>query len=266
MDVSLIPLSITLRKESLFEEGSIKENPEVPVYRETHPFAPLPKDVAQYEQVQNLCVGVIEIVVEGFIGLRRDKPEIFCSTEEKGGIPVDSRISVQRTAAKLIGDLEAKKNPKTPKINQFHQRKIEWVQEARKKLLEFFGKEVMFDTHTTEADIGRWAQESIKALFRVEVDPKDFHSIGKSINGYFGSLTYDQERHERFYKYCRAGFEVVEIPKVGDTVWYSGGTAFLQGVVTEKGIQTGVKGKKRVHSLFDVGSEYGREAIFLRRL
>ena len=258
----LFQLQSPRRQELLFEEASIRENPEVPVYREVHPLLPFSKDVAQCEHVQHLSIGVIQTVVKAFMEFRRSKPELFRSKEVMQGINVDPHISIQKTAARLIGEFEVKKRPKTRKINEFYQTRIEWIQRASKTLVELFKGGVTFDNTTTEADVAHWVQRNVKALFRVEVDPEKLDSVNSLVKDYFKSLTYDQERYDRFYKYRRAGFEVVAKPKIGDTVWYSGGAVFLQGIVTEKGIQTGVKREKRVHALFEVEPEYGREAIF----
>jgi len=44
---------------------------------------------------------------------------------------------------------------------------------------------------------------------------------------------------------------IEEISRIGDTLWYSGGVQFLQGIVIEEGTQTGVgSNKKRGFSLF----------------
>lgn len=70
---------------------------------------------------------------------------------------------------------------------------------------------------------------------------------------------------EHFYRMRKAGFEPVEEPQVGDTVWYLG-KGKKQGIVTEEGVRTrvGKRKKYRFHILFGL-EDLGSEAIFFRQ-
>jgi hypothetical protein len=263
-----IPKTVTMRNEPLVEEGSMDVIPMTSVFRENHPSLPVfSRELALSIEVQELCRGIFRTIMMNFEEIILKNCTFF---KGKGGaIPVDVSHSLKATASRLIGELEARKKPRLKKVNQLVQSKIDCLNLALESLIPFFDQAAVFSSETTLGDMNGWVRRCIKEIYRIDIggevpNPEDFTSM---VRGYFDALVFDQERLDRFYKYKSSGFSVVETPRVGDTVWYSGGAQFLQGIVTEEGVQTGVgsRKKKRVHPLFELEPKYGREAIFLRR-
>lgn len=241
--------------------------PMTPVFREVHASLPVfSRELALSLEVQELCRGIFGTIMINFEEIILKNRDFF---KGKGGaIPVDVSHSLKATASRLIGELEARKKPRLKKVNKLFQSKIDCLNLALESLIPFFDQAAVFSSETTLGDMNGWVRRCIKEIYRIDVEgeipkPEVFSSMVKE---YFDTLTFEKERLDRFYKYRSAGFVVVEAPRVGDTVWYSGGTQFLQGIVTENGIQTrvGSRKKKRIHPLFELEPKYGREAIFLR--
>ena len=255
----------SFRYEPLFEEGSIEPNPDVPVYRKTHRLIfVLTKDEALTSEVQELCLSLVLRVKEAFSGFI-----VHLKHEEKkeaGKIPIDISHAIGTTTTRMVADLEAKKNPKLRKLNQIYQSRIEVLRSSSEKFRVFFEIASVFSTETTAEDLESWGRDCFKKLFRIDVDHLEQRRIKIATEEYFKALHPNKERFERYEKYVKAGFSVIEDPKIGDTVWYSGGETFLQGVVTKAGVQTGRGSKKFVHGLFDLPEKYGDEALFLRRI
>lgn len=226
--------------------------PMAPIFREVHPALPVfSRELALSLEVQDLCRGIFRTIMMNFEEIILKNRAFF---KGKGGaIPIDVSHSLNATASRLIGELEVRKKPRLKKVNKLFQSKIDCLNAALESLIPFFDQGAVFSSETTIEDMNGWVRRCVKELYRVDIEgeiPKSevFSSV---VKGYFDALTFDEERLERFYKYRGAGFVVVEAPRVGDTVWYSGGTQFLQGIVIDKGIQTRVgSSKKRGFILF----------------
>lgn len=246
-----IPKAVTARNEPLVEEGSMDVIPMAPIFREVHPALPVfSRELALSLEVQDLCRGIFRTIMINFEEIILKNRAFF---KGKGGaIPVDVSHSLNATASRLIGELEARKKPRLKKVNKLFQSKIDCLNAALESLIPFFDQGAVFSSETTIEDMNGWVRRCVKELYRVDIEgeiPKSevFSSV---VKGYFDALTFDEERLERFYKYRGAGFVVVEAPRVGDTVWYSGGTQFLQGIVIDKGIQTRVGSSKKKEGSF----------------
>jgi len=242
--------------------------PVVTVFRETHPLLPVfSRELALSPEVHELCTGIFRTIRVNFEEIILKNHAFF--EGKVGEIPVDVSHSLRATANRLIGELEARKKPRLKKVNRLFQSKIDCLNLALEALIPFFDRVSVFSSETTRGDMDVWMRRCVKELYRIDIEgeiPKS-EAFNSMVKGYFDTLTSDEGRLERFYNFRSAGFVVVEAPRIGDTVWYSGGTNFLQGIVTKEGIRTrvGSSKKKRFHPLFELESEYGREAIFLRR-
>ena len=248
-----IPKIVTMRNEPLVEEGSMDVIPMVPVFRETHPLLPVfSRELALSPEVHELCAGIFRTIRINFEEIILKNRVFF--EGRVGEIPVDVSHSLRATANRLIRELEARKKPRLKQVNRIFQSKIDCLSLALDALIPFFDRVSVFSSETTSGDMDVWIGRCVKELYRIDIEgeiPRS-EAFNSMVKEYFDILTFDKGRLDRFYRYRSAGFVVVEAPRVGDTVWYSGGTNFLQGIVTDKGIQTGVGGvaKKRGFILF----------------